>query len=50
MSTKRSRVHPIYKTKYGVSNSPEYDQGLVDRGDLTLWISQEAIDAWHHRA
>jgi IS5 family transposase len=47
MSSKRSRVHPTYKTKYRVTNWPEYDHGLVDRGDLTLWISQEAIDAWH---
>ncbi len=47
MPTKRSRVHPTYKTKYRVTNWSEYDRGLVDRGDLTLWISQEAIDAWH---
>ena len=30
-----SRVHPTYKTKYRVSNWPEYDQALVRRGDLT---------------
>ena len=24
----------------------EYDTALRDRGDITLWISQEAIDAW----
>jgi hypothetical protein len=47
MSSKRSRVHPTYKTKYSVTNWPEYDRGLVDRGDLTFWISQDAIDAWH---
>jgi hypothetical protein len=47
MSSKRSRVHPTYKTKYRVTNWPKYDRGLVDRGDLTHWISQEAIDAWH---
>jgi len=47
MSTKRSRVHPKYKTKYRVTNWPAYDRGLVDRGDLTLWISQDAIHTWH---
>jgi hypothetical protein len=46
MPNKRSRVHPTYRTKYRVTNWPEYDRGLVDRGDLTLWISQDAIDTW----
>ena len=46
MSSKRSRVHPKYKTKYHVRNWPAYDSGLVRRGDLTLWMSPEAIDAW----
>ncbi len=42
-----SRVHPTYKTKYRVTNWPEYDQALVNRGDLTLWITPEAIKAWN---
>jgi IS5 family transposase len=41
-----SRVHPKYKTKYRVANWTEYDQGLVRRGDITLWLSPEAIAAW----
>jgi len=36
----KSRVHPKYKTKYRVSNWAEYDQALVQRGDITLWISE----------
>ena len=24
----------------------EYDQSLRDRGDITLWTSRDAIDAW----
>ena len=39
----RSRVHAKYKTKYRVSNWAEYDQTLVQRGDITLWISDDAI-------
>jgi IS5 family transposase len=35
-----SRVHPKYKTKYRVSNWSEYDHTLVQRGDITLWISE----------
>jgi IS5 family transposase len=41
-----SRVHPQYKTKYRVTNWAEYDQALVQRGDITLWITPEAIRAW----
>jgi hypothetical protein len=39
-------VHPKYKTKYRVSNWAEYDRALVQRGDITLWISEEAIEGW----
>ncbi len=42
----KSRVHPKYKTKYRVSNWAEYDQALVQRGDITLWISEGAITSW----
>ena len=42
----RSRVHPKYKTKYRVSNWADYDRALVQRGDITLWISEDAIAAW----
>ena len=41
-----SRVHPKYKTKYRVSNGSEYDRALVQRGDITLWISEDAIASW----
>ncbi len=41
-----SRVHPKYKTKYRVTNWAEYDQALVQRGDITLWITPEATRAW----
>ncbi len=43
---KRPHRHPTYKTAYRVKNWHEYDQSLRDRGDITLWISQDAIDAW----
>ena len=44
-----SRVHPKYKTKYRVTHWAEYDQALVERGDITLWISPGAIQAWTAR-
>ena len=42
----KSKVHPKYKTKYHVGNWPEYERALVRRGDLTLWLSADAMDAW----
>ena len=39
----KSRVHPKYKTQYRIGNWPEYDRSLVHRGNLTLWLSQDAI-------
>ena len=42
---KRNR-HPKYKAAYRVNNWREYEQSLRDRDDITLWISQDAIDAW----
>ena len=47
MSTKRSRVHPNYKTKYRVSNWPSYDASLVQRGNINIWMSPDAIKSWN---
>ena len=45
----KSKVHPTYKTKYRVANWPAYNQALVRRGDVTVWVSSEAIAAWTPR-
>ena len=42
----KSLVYPKYKTKYRVGNWPKYERALVQRGDVTLWLSIDAIDAW----
>ena len=42
----KSKVHPTYKTKYRAANWPAYNQALVRRGDVTVWLSSEAIAAW----
>ena len=42
----KSKVHPKFKAKYRVGNWSNYDQSLAKRGDITLWISAGAIDAW----
>ena len=45
----QSKVHPTYKTQYRVANWPTYNQALVRRGDVTVWVSSEAIAAWTAR-
>ena len=42
----KSRIHPKYKTRYRVGNWRAYEQALVQRGDVTLWLSADARDAW----
>ena len=43
---KSSRVNRRYKTKYRIRNWREYERGLRNRGDVTIWLSEEAIAAW----
>ena len=42
----KSRVHPAYKTKSRVKNWASYDRALGRRGDVTVWLSPEAIAGW----
>ena len=41
----KSKIHPTHKTKCRVANWPAYNQALVRRGDVTVWLSAEAIAA-----
>ena len=41
-----SRVYPTYKTKYRVANWASYDRALVGRGDVSVWMSPEALATW----
>ena len=43
---KSSRVNRKYKTKYRIRNWADYERGLRSRGDVTIWLSEEAIAAW----
>ena len=45
----KSKVHPRYKTKYRVANWAAYNRALVRRGDVTVWVSSEAVAAWTPR-
>jgi hypothetical protein len=45
--TRRQNKHT--KKAYQVRNWRDYEQGLRDRGDLTVWFSPSALDAWKAR-
>ena len=42
---KRSQ-YKYAKSRYRIRNWPEYEAGLRNRGDLTVWLSDAALDAW----
>ena len=42
-----ARRHKIPRARYRVTNWPEYDRALQRRGGLTLWVTPEALAAWH---
>jgi hypothetical protein len=46
MEPQKRSQHLKYKTLLRVNNWREYESSLRARGDITLWISQDAIDAW----
>jgi hypothetical protein len=39
------KVEPV-KQKYQVRNWKEYNQSLVNRGKITLWLDDEAVNHW----
>ena len=41
------RRHKIPRARYKVRNWPEYDRALQQRGSLTIWVTPEALAAWH---
>ena len=42
----QERRHRIPKARYRVKNWRDYDAALCRRGDLTVWVTAEAIEAW----
>jgi transposase len=42
-----ARRHKIPRARYKVANWPEYDRALQQRGSLTVWVTPEALAAWH---
>ncbi len=42
-----ARRHRIPRARYRVTNWPEYYRALQRRGSLTVWVTPEALAAWH---
>jgi hypothetical protein len=42
-----ARRHKIPRARYKVANWPAYDRALQRRGSLTVWVTPEALAAWH---
>jgi hypothetical protein len=42
----QDRRHRIPKQRHRVTNWPEYDAALRQRGSLTVWFTEAAIAAW----
>ena len=40
-----SRRHKIEKARYKVANWPGYNKALRQRGDITIWFTEEALAA-----
>ncbi len=38
---------PKAKKKYTIHNWKEYNKALTQRGSITFWFSQDAINKWH---
>src|SRR3712207_164176 len=43
----QDRRHHIPRQRRKVTNWPSYDASLRQRGSLTVWLTEEAITAWH---
>ena len=46
VAAQSSRVNRQYKKKYRIRNWRKYERGLRSRGDVTIWLSEDAIAAW----
>ena len=45
---KRKRTRSRPKTLYRVKNWSEYDKALVQRGSITIWLSDDIEKTWQY--
>ena len=46
MKYPKRRQYKYAKSQYRVRNWSEYEAGLKKRGDLTVWLSDDALQGW----
>ena len=46
MKYPKRKQYKYAKSRYRVRNWPQYESALRCRGDLTVWFSENALDAW----
>ena len=39
--------HPKYRKQYKVQSWQAYERSLIQRGDLTIWLSEDVIQSWY---
>jgi len=44
---KKDAQSPEIKDKYRIRNWKEYNQSLVNRGSITFWFNEDAIEKWY---
>jgi len=49
MPSTTTATRPRRKTIYHIRNWSAYDRALVQRGSLTIWMSEEALAAWAYQ-
>ena len=49
MPSTTTATRPRRKTIYHIRNWSAYDRALVQRGSLTIWISEEALTSWAYQ-
>ena len=47
MAPKKDTTPSKKKDKYRIRNWRQYNQSLVNRGSITFWFDEEAIEKWH---
>ena len=47
MAPKKDRNPSKKKDKYRIRNWQQYNQSLVNRGSITFWFDEAAIEKWH---
>ena len=46
---KAHKEPPTPKIKYHLTNWPEYNKALIQRGFITIWLEQSTLDQWYYQ-